>query len=174
MSFTKEPAQRPEAAGGLSIICERCGRCRCESCREPPALPSRWLCGNACLCSADTCVDYATCLCCVKGLFYHCADGGLGPSGSTLDDDASEAGVGCADDPCSCSGPRVAARWGCLGALALLCPSMLCYWPLRGCVALCEAGYRKHAAQGCRCEVRPPALEPEKRLLDLDPAPPDL
>ncbi|KAJ9591655.1 hypothetical protein L9F63_001800 [Diploptera punctata] len=27
-----------------SIICPECGRCRCESCRQPRPLPSRWLC----------------------------------------------------------------------------------------------------------------------------------
>lgn len=202
VSFTKEPGPGNAMLGragagegqtssqGLSIMCERCGRCRCESCREPPPLPSRWLCDNACFCSAETALDYASCLCCVKGLFYHCTDGqqqqpgpgsGSGP-GSSLD---SEPGASCADEPCSCAGPRRLARWTCLSALALVLPCLLCYWPLRACVALCEACYAKHATQGCRCEPQQltpgfqalgisgstaqAALEsrdPEKRLLD--------
>ncbi|XP_058807084.1 zinc finger CCCH domain-containing protein 18-like [Phymastichus coffea] len=163
VSFTKGPGaqqrpggppvgagpQAPDAAG-LSIMCERCGKCRCESCREPPPLPSRWLCDNACYCSAETVLDYASCLCCAKGLFYHCSLAGS--------DDATA----CADEPCSCVGPRRLARWSCLSALALVLPCLLCYWPLRGCVALCEAGYAKHAGQGCSCEQ--PELG-EKRLL---------
>ncbi|GLV36108.1 sprouty [Carabus blaptoides fortunei] len=57
-----------------NIICSECGRCRCESCRAPRPLPSRWVCDNACLCSADALIDYASCLCCVKGLYYHFVD----------------------------------------------------------------------------------------------------
>lgn len=58
--------------GADSIICSECNRCRCQSCRTPRPLPSKWLCGDKCLCSAESCVDYVSCLCCVKGLFYHC------------------------------------------------------------------------------------------------------
>ncbi|XP_012265097.2 protein sprouty homolog 2 [Athalia rosae] len=162
---------------GLSIMCEYCGRCRCESCREPPPLPSRWLCDNACFCSAETALDYASCLCCVKGLFYHCADGGSG-----VDTEGEGAGS-CADEPCSCTGSRRLARWTCLGALALALPCLLCYWPLKGCVALCEACYARHASHGCRCDPSTAgrhlttstlrdSRDPEKRL--LDPVTPEL
>lgn len=185
VSFTKEPAGGNGAiiagrgvsdaavaeAAGLSIMCEHCGRCRCESCREPPPLPSRWLCDNACFCSAETALDYASCLCCAKGLFYHCADSAV----------ESEAGS-CADEPCSCTGSRKTARWACLGALTLVLPCLLCYWPLKGCVTVCEACYARHAAQGCRCEpaarhhhhvsVLGDSRDPEKRL--LDPVTPEL
>lgn len=149
VSFTKEPANslasRTYDPAGLSIMCNFCGRCRCESCREPPPLPSKWLCDNKCFCSADTILDYASCLCCVKGLFYHCVDGS-GPGG--ID---GEAAGSCADEPCSCTGNKKASRWACLGALTLLMPCLLCYWPFKGCVALCELCYARHAAQGCRC-----------------------
>lgn len=182
VSFTKEPANslasRAYDPAGLSIMCNFCGRCRCESCREPPPLPSKWLCDNKCFCSADTILDYASCLCCVKGLFYHCADGGGGAGG--ID---GEAAGSCADEPCSCTGNRRAPRWACLAALTLVMPCLLCYWPLKGCVAVCELCYARHAAQGCRCN--PSSLgnaaggrhhpiandigdsrDPEKRLLD--------
>jgi len=56
-----------------SIICPQCERCRCLACRTPRPLPSRWICSDKCLCSADACVDYVSCLCCVKALFYHCS-----------------------------------------------------------------------------------------------------
>ncbi|CAL7952362.1 unnamed protein product [Xylocopa violacea] len=186
VSFTKEPANSPASRtydpAGLSIMCNFCGRCRCESCREPPPLPSKWLCDNKCLCSADAILDYASCLCCVKGLFYHCADGS---SAAGID---AEAARGCADEPCSCTGNRRATRWACLGALTLVMPCLLCYWPFKGCVALCEMCYARHAAQGCRCN--PNAIgnagnrhhpiandigdsrDPEKRL--LDPVTPEL
>ncbi|XP_043468607.1 flocculation protein FLO11-like [Leptopilina heterotoma] len=182
VSFTKEPANalgspnsRSTDSTGLSIMCDFCGRCRCESCREPPPLPSRWLCDNSCFCSAETVLDYASCLCCVKGLFYHCADSGSGVE--------SENG-NCADEPCSCTGSRKTARWACLGALTLVLPCLLCYWPFKGCVAVCEACYARHKAQGCRCEpttlgrhhpgvgVLRDSRDPEKRL--LDPVTPEL
>lgn len=184
VSFTKEPGNaRTYDPAGLSIICDFCGRCRCESCREPPPLPSKWLCDNTCLCSAETVLDYASCLCCVKGLFYHCVDGGSGGGvASSMD---GEAATSCADEPCSCTGNRTASRWACLGALALVMPCLLCYWPLRGCVTLCEACYARHAAQGCRCNPNVTgsrhhpitsdigdSRDPEKRL--LDPVTPEL
>lgn len=200
VSFTKEPANalgstRNYDPAGLSIICEYCGRCRCESCREPPPLPNRWLCNDSCFCSAETILDYASCLCCVKGLFYHCVDGNGGSAGpgsgatgpSSMDVDNGDS---CADQPCSCTGNRTLSRWACLSALTLAMPCLLCYWPLKGCVAVCEACYARHASQGCRCEPgvltgsntssRHHAIandigysrDPEKRL--LDPVTPEL
>ncbi|XP_069683031.1 protein sprouty [Periplaneta americana] len=182
VTFKKDAAPRPGVGGGDttpasgagtsgttsgdcfrgSIICPECGRCRCESCRQPRPLPSRWLCNNACFCSAETSLDYASCLCCVKGLFYHCSkDYEDGATGS------------CADDPCSCGPHRLLARWGCLAALSLALPCLWCYWPLRGCVGLCEKCYARYSSQGCRCEPRrAPKLSdvtPEKRLLDSSP-----
>ncbi|XP_076385495.1 sprouty signaling antagonist, partial [Megachile rotundata] len=186
VSFTKEPANslasRTYDPAGLSIMCNFCGRCRCESCREPPPLPSKWLCDNKCFCSADTILDYASCLCCVKGLFYHCTDGS---SANGID---GEAAGSCADEPCSCTGNKRASRWACLGALTLVMPCLLCYWPFKGCVALCELCYARHAAQGCRCNPNTlgnagnrhhpiandigDSRDPEKRL--LDPVTPEL
>ncbi len=163
---------------GDSIICPDCSRCRCQSCRTPRALPSKWLCGDKCLCSAESCVDYVSCLCCVKGLFYHC--------GSTSDDEddeeeeescQEEAGYhrrshhrhhhshhdstrchqrrsgSCADDPCSCvpSHHRL-ARWGCLASLSLILPCLLCYWPLQGGVKVVELCYQRCTRHGCRCD----------------------
>lgn len=142
-----------DCASSGNIICSECGRCRCESCRAPRPLPSRWVCDNACLCSADALIDYASCLCCVKGLYYHCSD--------------TDAGATCADDPCSCGPHRRLARWACLGALTAALPCLLCYWPLRGCQRAVEAAYARHSRAGCRC--RPHAPTPEKRLLDSSP-----
>ncbi|GFY57018.1 hypothetical protein TNIN_124601 [Trichonephila inaurata madagascariensis] len=52
-----------------SIICRQCRRCKCEACRNPRHLPSKWICNNKCLCSASNIVDYCSCMCCVRGLF---------------------------------------------------------------------------------------------------------
>ncbi|GBP48212.1 Protein sprouty [Eumeta japonica] len=116
-----------------SIVCEACGRCRCEQCARPRPLPERWVCGS-CLCSAEACVDYASCMCCVKALFYHCGSG------------EEEAG-----EPCACGGARAAARLGCVGALALALPCLFLYWPLRGCAAAGAALYARCRRAGCRC-----------------------
>ncbi|XP_055846559.1 protein sprouty [Episyrphus balteatus] len=128
------------------ITCPRCERCRCEQCQSPRQLPQTWVCNKTCLCSAETIIDYASCLCCVKALFYHCArdqDMECDDGDSTL----------CVDDPCSCLPNKRAQRWGWLGALSLVLPCLWCYWPMRGCVAICEKCYARHAGHGCRCQA---------------------
>ena len=77
-----------------SIICVRCGRCRCAACATPRALPSAWLCDNSCLCSAESALDTLTCMCCVKAAFYHC--------GERVDQDCDKEDSW-VDSPCSCS-----------------------------------------------------------------------
>lgn len=77
-----------------------------------------------CFCGLDTdeAVDYATCMCCVKGLFYHCTK------------DSEDEGR-MADDPCSCSGPLKTCipRWGCLAVLSVFLPCLWCFLPITGC-----------------------------------------
>ncbi|XP_070491643.1 protein sprouty [Chironomus tepperi] len=126
-----------------SITCPQCNRCRCEECQRPRQLPYKWICNDNFLCSAETIIDYASCLCCVKGLYYHCA------KDHELDCDSET--IRCAEDPCSCAPYKRASRWGCLSALSLLLPCLLCYWPMRGCVSLCAKCYAKHSRHGCRC-----------------------
>jgi protein sprouty family protein 2 len=163
MVFSSPGSQ--SSGGGDSVICPDCDRCRCLSCRTPRPLPSKWLCGDKCLCSAESCVDYVSCLCCVKGLFYHC---GSASDEDDEDDDvhrrryhhhqptttsASGGGGSCADAPCSCvpSHHRM-ARWGCLASLTLVMPCLLCYWPLQGGVKVVEMCYQKCTRHGCRCD----------------------
>lgn len=71
---------------------------------------------------ADEIIDYATCMCCVKGVFYHCTK------------DSYDEGQ-LADEPCSCAGPvsSCAPRWGCLAILSLFIPCLWCYLPAVGC-----------------------------------------
>lgn len=147
-SFTKDPP--PECATRPSIMCPDCGRCRCESCQQPRPLPQKWVCNNSYLISADSVIDYTSCLCCVKGLFYHCSE--------------SDGDQSCADAPCGCNPDKRVARWSCLTALSLVLPCLWLYWPLRGCKRVVEACYARHSRTGCRC--RPPLPTPEKRLLD--------
>lgn len=116
--------------------CEECRRCRCPECVRPRVLPSCWLCGRRCMCSAQSAVEYGTCVCCVKGLFYHC---------SSDDEDT------CADKPFSCSQPHCCARWTTVSLLAVLFPCLLCYLPARTCVHACQSCYDRAARPGCRC-----------------------
>lgn len=118
--------------------CEECGRCRCPECVRPRVLPSCWLCGRRCMCSAESAVEYGTCVCCVKGLFYHC---------SSDDEDTY------VDKPFSCSEPHCCARWTTVSLLALLFPCLLCYLPARACVHACQSCYDCAARPGCRCGV---------------------
>lgn len=129
-----------ESEAELSLhqfICERCGRCKCQECCAPRHLPSCWACGQRCLCSAENAVEYGTCLCCVKGLFYHC---------SAQDDEDN-----CADQPCSCAPAHACARWSAMGLLALCLPCLCCYPPARLCLALCRCAHDRATRPGCRC-----------------------
>lgn len=155
-----------------SITCPQCKRCRCEECQRPRQLPSRWVCDNTCLCSAETIIDYTSCLCCVKALFYHCS------KDHEMECDGDS--ISCADDPCSCLPHKRTQRWAWLSALSLALPCLWCYWPMRGCVAMCAKVYARHSRHGCRCPpsgnnnsgasagrtIRSNDLTPEKRLLD--------
>ncbi|XP_013772361.1 protein sprouty homolog 3-like [Limulus polyphemus] len=150
-----------ENSHGESIICNECHKCKCESCQKPRPLPSRWICKEKYLCSADVVVDCCSCICCVKGLFYHCAK-----------DYEQDNSVSCADDPCSCRPQCRSLRWLTLGVLSTLLPCLFCYWPMKGCIKMCEMGYDRLSSPGCRCVPRrtakSPNMEktPEKGLLD--------
>ncbi|XP_061745125.1 protein sprouty homolog 2 [Nerophis ophidion] len=117
--------------------CARCGLCRCSECRRPRALPSCWMCGGRCVCSAQHAAESCTCVCCLKGLFYHC---------SSDDEDT------CADKPFSCSQSRCCVRWAAVALMAAALPCLLCHLPARGCVAVCQGCYDRATRPGCRCE----------------------
>jgi len=121
-----------------SVYCPVCHRCTCEKCVSPRNLPSDWICKKSCYCSAETALDYVSCMCCVKGYFYHCA--------KDSDEDAS-----CADDPCSCGPPRCLSRWACMGLISLILPCVICYLPLKGCIDAVEVCYNCCHRRGCRC-----------------------
>lgn len=131
-------------------------------------------------------IDYTSCLCCVKALFYHCSkDHEIECEGDS---------ISCADDPCSCLPHKRTQRWAWLSALSLALPCLWFYWPMRGCVAICAKCYARHSRHGCRCPAqnsnkstinnissnnsgtnstrtinRTGDLTPEKRLLDTSP-----
>ncbi|XP_026158011.1 protein sprouty homolog 2 [Mastacembelus armatus] len=117
--------------------CENCGRCRCSECGRPRVLPSCWLCGRRCICSLESAVEYMTCVCCVKGLFYHC---------SSDDEDM------CTDKPFSCTQSHCCLRWTTVSLLSLLFPCLLCYLPGKGCLSVCQSCYDRVTRPGCRCD----------------------
>ncbi|KAM6893576.1 protein sprouty homolog 2 [Xenentodon cancila] len=125
--------------------CGNCGRCMCPQCRRPRVLPSCWLCSQRCVCSPHSVVEYGTCVCCVKALFYHC---------SSDDEDT------CADKPFSCSQSHCCVRWTTISFLSLLFPCLMCYLPAKGCLAACQSCYGRCARPGCRC-AKPTALHCE-------------
>ncbi|XP_040888656.1 protein sprouty homolog 2 [Toxotes jaculatrix] len=127
--------------GKHSNKCESCGRCQCSECSRPRALPSCWLCGRRCMCSAQSAVEYGTCVCCIKGLFYHC---------SSDDEDT------CTDKPFSCTQSHCCVRWTTVSLLSLLFPCLLCYLPAKGCVVACESCYDRVSRPGCRCKNAKP------------------
>lgn len=112
------------------------------ACGTPSSLPSRWLCDNSCLCSAESAVDTLSCMCCVKAAFYHCGER------MTEDTDKEDSWV---DSPCSCSSTKWWLRWGCLALLSLPLPCLLCYPLLKGINLGMETCYQAATARGCRC-----------------------
>ncbi|XP_028668600.1 protein sprouty homolog 4 [Erpetoichthys calabaricus] len=124
---------------GHQLCCEECGKCKCTECTLPRTLPSCWVCNQEYVCSAQSLVDYATCMCLVKGIFYHC----------TKDDDDEGS---CADRPCSCSHSNCCARWSFMGALSLVLPCLMCYVPAVGCMKLSQKCYDSANRPGCRCK----------------------
>ncbi|KAI8039340.1 hypothetical protein M5D96_008063, partial [Drosophila gunungcola] len=144
-----------------------------------------------CLCSAESVIDYASCLCCAKALFYHCA------RDNDLDCDDGN-GTPCVDNPCSCGPYKRTQRWGWLGALSIFLPCLWFYWPMRGCMKLMlpivplaingsnlggngvslsggatDGGLgqtngkaMEHGCSAARSILRKGDLTPEKRLLD--------
>ncbi|XP_061892215.1 protein sprouty homolog 2 [Entelurus aequoreus] len=123
--------------GGVHSECARCGLCRCPECRRPRALPSCWMCGGRCVCSAQHAAEYCTCVCCLKGLFYHC---------SSDDEDT------CADKPFSCAQSHCCVRWTAVSLMTAALPCLLCHLPARGCVAVCQGCYDRATRPGCRCK----------------------
>uniref|UniRef100_A0A3B3TQ38 Protein sprouty homolog 2 n=1 Tax=Poecilia latipinna TaxID=48699 RepID=A0A3B3TQ38_9TELE len=130
-------SRKPLKKDKHSKRCESCGRCKCSECVQPRALPSCWMCGQRCLCSPDKAVEYGTCVCCLKGIFYHCSN----------DDEDT-----CADKPFSCSQSRCCVRWTTIMFCSLLCPCLWCYLPGKGCLAMCQCCYDQVARPGCRCK----------------------
>ncbi|XP_077057543.1 protein sprouty homolog 1 [Siphateles boraxobius] len=122
-----------------SYICENCGKCKCSECTAPRTLPTRLACDGQCVCSAESAVEYGTCMCLVKGIFYHCSN----------DDDVGDP---CADRPCSLSNPQCCSRFLCMGLMSVLFPCLLCYLPAKGCVKACSSCYDRANRPGCRCK----------------------
>ncbi|XP_030065978.1 protein sprouty homolog 3 [Microcaecilia unicolor] len=133
----KRMIEKPNLHVGHLFICEECGKCKCDECTLAYSLPSCWVCNQRCLCSPESVIEYGTCLCCVKGLFYHC---------STDDED------NCADNPCSFSQGSCCARWATMSFLSLFMPCLCCYLPARGCLKLCQRGYDRVKRPGCSCK----------------------
>jgi len=142
VTTTTTPGSPGSGGGSDSIICVICGRCRCTACATATPLPSKWLCDNSCLCSADALVDTISCMCCVKAAFYHC--------GEKIDQDADKEDSW-VDSPCSCSHNKWWLRWGCLAFLSLPLPCLLCYPLLKGVTKGAEYCYQAAMRQGCQC-----------------------
>lgn len=123
-----------------SIICSKCGLCRCGACTSPRELPSKWLCGDKINVSPETAVEYATCVCCVKGVFYHCSK------------DDQDAEFECVSDPCACCNrPDCCKRWTCILAMSLCLPCMCLYPPAKCGLMACTGLYNKCRKKGCTC-----------------------
>ncbi|CAG5127545.1 unnamed protein product [Candidula unifasciata] len=131
------------AGHGDSIICDKCGKCRCSSCTEPRTLPSRWCCHNTCEVSLNKALDVCTCFCCIKCIFYHC--------GAEEDNE-------CYEKPCGCtSTPHCCQRWTVMGMMSLCLPCLWTYWPAKAGLATCTMCYNHFRRNGCQCHLQPEA-----------------
>ena len=117
-----------------SIICQRCGRCRCQECaRRNPATGRR----AVEICSCVSCVRHVVAFDRRRRRRYD------------SDDDAMSADV-CACGPCRSDCRR---RWALLVALSVCLPCLCIYWPLR-CVAGTCSRCAGRQVRGCRCVER--------------------
>lgn len=93
--------------------------------------------------SVDMLIDYASCMCGVKAVLYHCSK-----------DSFDEGSV--SEHPCSCGPPEKSCmgRWGCLVACSVLLPCLLCYLPLKGCSKVCVC-YKKQNITSRQRQRRP-------------------
>ena len=112
-----------------SIICQRCGGCRCQECARHPATGRRT-------------VEVCSCVSCVVAIRRH-----RQPYDSNNDDDD--------EDLCACSSCRPACcrRWALLVVLSICLPCLCFYWPLRcaaGACSRCSGRQRR----GCHCVER--------------------
>ncbi|XP_041707006.1 protein sprouty homolog 1 [Coregonus clupeaformis] len=133
-----KPSGKGDMASGHQFICECCGKCKCRDCTAPRTLPSCLACNGQCLCSAESALEHGTCMCLVKGIFYHCSNDDEGDS--------------CADHPCSLSRSHCCSRFLCMGLLSVLFPCLLCYPPVKGCLKACQGCYDQVNRPGCRCK----------------------
>lgn len=127
-----------------SIICKKCGKCRCRDCTEHQDLPcGTWCCGGKCELTPSKALDICTCFCVVKCLFFHCRRG-------EEEEDDNE----CYENPCGCcETPLCCQRWTVLGLMSACLPCLWTYWPARACLAASTATYNtccRH--RGCKCK----------------------
>jgi Sprouty protein (Spry) len=119
---------------------------RCKVCRTPSPLFSKSECPRheRFRYSAEKCIDYASCLCCVKALFYLC---------DVLPD---ENGGTWSNQPCSCDPEHERlARLSSVAAISLVLPCLVCYWPLKGALKVVEKCNQRCTRHGCRCDHLP-------------------
>eukprot|EP00795_Rhopilema_esculentum_P012200 gene12200-2822_t len=99
---------------------------------------------SECVSSLRNCVDYCTCMLCVKSAYYVCCD---------AEDDTGTQGY----DPCYCGKPSRGClkRWGCLGLLAFFVPCIVCYPVANRCVTRYEHSKRsRDKAKRKRFKIR--------------------
>lgn len=121
-----------------TIICQRCGRCRCAECSRP---------STPCGCAPSTArgvVEVASCVFCVRTLSDRA--GCCGGNDDEVDDDDEDDET--TDDPFACGPGRPRRRWVLMVAASLCIPCLCFYWPLRWATKACGACRRP---SGCRC-----------------------
>ena len=134
--------QRPQVLSPeTSIFCQKCGKCKCEACVRPRQLPQKWLCGGNCHLSQTTIVDALSCMCCVKGVFYHC----------TKDDEGFESNL---TNPCSfgVNSDHLMAKVATFAAALPFIPCLMTYPLLKGCAKVTEMVYAECTTSGCQCQ----------------------
>jgi len=117
-----------------SIVCQRCGRCRCRECtRHRPATGRR-------------AVEICSCVSCVRRVV---AARRRRQRYDWNDDDDDD------DELCVCSPCRAGCcrRWTLLVLLSVCLPCLCFYWPLRCVVATCSRCTGRQV-RGCRCVER--------------------
>lgn len=141
---------RSSSACRESIICQRCGRCRCLECARHTT-------------SHPAVVEVCSCASCVRRVVEFRRRQRLQYSDDDDDDIATTA------DLCSCSPPRsdCRRRWALLVVLSVFLPCLCLYWPLRCVAAACSRCAGRRQVRGCHCvERHTPRLTTESVVFD--------
>jgi len=130
---SKEKMLKCEERSERCCECPHCGKCICGKCGRSSRRHSKMKCCATCServdCDVSTCLEFATCMSCVRCSFYHFTERGNSESDE----------VSWADEPCACHGNHCCLRWTYLGLMSICLPCILLYPCVKFANSICHS-----------------------------------